>query len=202
MTTLEQRAGELCGNYLKWRGFGYSRSLDSAGNWCIVYTSNRDSRLLDESNAAAIEKIMAPFADADTDNPDVLREHHTHWACGYVDGYAIRVYYDNGNITPAFQAWHGIQEQLESYPVLDEDDYSEREYEATCKNVEEAVRMVANKFDLEEVDASKVHEWLADNDCSSLESTDEQGGYPDDEAIETALTALGYLEEVEEEAMA
>ena len=87
--------------------------------WAIVYTHNRDSDLLDQSNADAIDKALAPFTEGDS--PDVRAEHHGHWACGWIDGYAIRVY-RNGQITEAFRAYHALAARLADYPVLDEED--------------------------------------------------------------------------------
>lgn len=58
--------------------------LPDADNWAIVYTNNRDSGLLDQSNAEAIEAALQPFTERN--NPDVVSEHHHHWACGWIDG--------------------------------------------------------------------------------------------------------------------
>ena len=65
---------------------------------------------------------------------DVRAEHHGHWACGWIDGYAIRVY-RNGQITEAFRAYHELAARLADYPVLNEEDFSRREYEATLENL-------------------------------------------------------------------
>ena len=77
--------------------------------------------LLDQSNADAIAEAMEPFTDGD--DPDVVMESHCHWAVGHVDGFSIRVYRD-GEITEAFKAYHDLMEQLDGYPILDEEDYS------------------------------------------------------------------------------
>ena len=69
-------------------------------NWAIIYTHNRDSRLLDLSNADAIAEAMEPFTEGD--DPDVVMESHYHWAVGHVDGFSIRVF-RNGEITDAFK---------------------------------------------------------------------------------------------------
>ena len=100
--TLEEAAKVAAGNWRKFESFAWhrARDLDDADNWAIVYTNNRDSGLLDQSNAAAIDKAMEPFTEAD--DPDVVAEHHHHWACGWIDGYSIRVY-RNGQITEAFK---------------------------------------------------------------------------------------------------
>jgi hypothetical protein len=66
-----------------------------------------------------------------------MAEHHHHWAVGHVDGYSIRVFRD-GRITEAFEAYHALAQRLADYPVLDEEDYSRREYEATLENLPDA----------------------------------------------------------------
>ena len=78
--------------------FSWDRSneIEDADQFCIVYTHHRDSGLLDESNAEAIAEAMEPFLDQEP--CDVYEEHHNHWAVGWVEGYAIRVFRD-GEIT-------------------------------------------------------------------------------------------------------
>ncbi len=191
--TIEELAKEAAGNWHKFESFGWSRAwdLDDADQWCIVYTSNRDSRLLDQSNAAAIEEMMAPYCEGD--DPDCVSESHSHWAVGHVDGYSIRVYRADGSISPAFEKWCEIQENLENYPILDEEDYSQRESEATHENLETAGGYVARKFDYELPDdwADAVYSWLSDHG-NALENRDDQGGYPSDDEIREAFDALGY----------
>src|SRR5574340_275650 len=97
-------ATKLAGNWQHIRDFawfGRPEAVDK--NWCLVYTSNRDSGLLDQSNAAYIDKLLAQFTEGDT--PTVFSERHNHWACGHVDGYAIRVFDTDGRITEAFKAY-------------------------------------------------------------------------------------------------
>ncbi len=73
--TLEDAAKEAAGN---WQHPGRASSgtesseLDDPDNWAIIYTHNRDSGLLDQSNADAIAEAMEPFTD--TDDPDVVME--------------------------------------------------------------------------------------------------------------------------------
>lgn len=196
---LEERARELAGNWTKWNSFYWprSREIADAKNWAIVYTSNRDSTLLYESNAMVYDKAMEPFIEAD--EPDVCSESHSHWACGYVDGYSIRVYNSQGNITEAFKTYHKLKEREENYPILDENDYSMREYEATYENTMEAVRQFTSHIDAEWPDdiGDIVYEWLNENSPNSLENRDDNGGWPSDDDIQEAIDA--YLEECEEQ---
>ena len=145
--TLEDAAKEAAGNWQSWTCFVWDRErdLDDPDNWAIVYTHNRDSGLLAQSNADAITEAMEPFTD--TDDPDVVMESHSHWAVGHVDGFSIRVY-RNGEITDAFKAYHELSEQLADYPILDEEDYSERELEATLENINDAAWRVKDEYNV------------------------------------------------------
>ena len=42
---------------------------------------------------------------------------------------------------------------------------------------------------------SEVYSWLSDNDPNQLENRDDQGGWPDEESLRVAFTALGYKEQ-------
>ena len=114
-------------------------------NWAIIYTHNRDSGLLDQSNADAIAEALKAFSE--TDDADVVFESHDHWAVGHVDGFSIRVY-RNGEITEAFKTYHDLMEQMDGYPILDEEDYSNREYEATLENISAAAWRVKHEYEL------------------------------------------------------
>jgi hypothetical protein len=59
------------------------------------------------------------------------------WAVDWIEGFAIRAY-RNGQITDAFTIHHDLSEQLAGYPILDDEDYSRREYETTLENITDA----------------------------------------------------------------
>lgn len=193
--TLEDAAAEAAGNWQKFDSFVWwrQREMDDADQWAIVYTHNRDSGLLDQSNAAVIATALEPFTEGD--DPDAVAEQHSHWAVGNVQGHSIRVYDGDGNTTEAFQVYFELQEQLEAYPVLDESDYSDREYAATLENIEDAAWRLKRAFILPESWAGQVYSWLSDNDPSEIENRDDQGGWPDEESLRAAFEALGYKEQ-------
>lgn len=201
--SLEQTANALSGNWQKFPCFCWARRFEDhdPGNWCIVYTHNRDSHLVEQSNAAVIDRVMAPFTEGD--NPDAVRERHSHWACGWLDGYAIRVWRD-GQITPAFRAWYDLAERRNSCGLLDCDDYAEREHEATLANIRSEGRIgspawarsqaLFNPEQLPADWAEQVYDWLADNNPGTVENHDDCGGYPTREQIAEALRALGLAQ--------
>jgi hypothetical protein len=123
----EDLAKELAGNHRKFESFGWHDRPEDDTEWCIVYTTNRDADALTRSNARVIGKALEPYCTGE-DNADCREEHHGHWACGWVDGYAIRVR-RNGELTPAFLAYAELATALSDYPVLDDGDFSNEEHE-------------------------------------------------------------------------
>src|SRR4051812_32101983 len=105
--TLEDAAAQAAGNWRRFTCFVWDRQreIDDPDAWAIIYTYNRDSGLLDLSNASVIAEAMEPFTDGD--DPDVVMESHSHWAVGHVYGFSIRVYRD-GEITDAFKTHHAL----------------------------------------------------------------------------------------------
>lgn len=81
---------------------------------------------------------------------------------------------------------------MAEYPILDEMDYSERELEATFDNIADSAWRLEPLYDLPEGWIDDVYHWFADNDCSAIESSDDQGGYPDEDQLRAAFDALGY----------
>ncbi len=194
--TLEDAAKQLAGNWQTFESFCWFRESEIADpdNWAIIYTHNRDSGLLDQSNADAIAEAMEPFTEGD--DADVVFESHDHWAVGHVDGFSIRVYRD-GEITEAFKTYHDLMEQMDGYPVLNEEDYCNRELEATLENISDAAWRLKGAFDLKDGWESEVFSWFWDHRQSAVENRDDQGGYPEEDDLRTAFDALGY-ESVEE----
>jgi hypothetical protein len=192
---LEKAAARAAGNWKRFESFVWfrDRELEDADQWSVIFTHNRDSRLLDQSNAQVITKAMESFTEGD--DPDVVFESHSHWAVGHVDGFSLRVFDQHGEITPALKAYHALAERLDDYPILDESDYSNREYEATLDNIKDAAWKVKREFVLPEGWESEVYSRLSDNDPNQLENRDDQGGWPDEESLRAAFTALGYKEQ-------
>jgi hypothetical protein len=186
--TLEETAKEAAGNWQDFDCFSWDRSseLKDADQFCLVYTINRDSGLLDQSNAEAVAEAMRPFWDR-----DVLEEHHTHWAVGWVDGYAIRVY-RRGRITKAFRTYYELQQRLADYPILDEDDYLARVFEATLANITDSAWRLKREYNLPSDWAFQTYRWLSDHDCSEIENDDDRGGYPSELWLQRAFDGLGF----------
>ncbi len=187
---VKDAAATLAGNWQGFDSFAWHRSheLADADSWMIWYTSHRDTGLLAQSNETAINKRLEPF----TEGNDLVFESHSHWAVGHVDGFSIRVFKPDGSITPAFEEFCRIKEELEAYPVLNESDYSDREFEATLENYQEELWRLREQ--LPEGWEGKVFTWFSDNGLDRfIENRDDRGGWAPREEILKALAALGLF---------
>lgn len=197
---IEDYAKQLRGNWQKFECFSWNRRWDlpDPENWTIVYTSGRDSGLIAQSNAAAIAKALEPFLEDERE--DIYEESHGHWACGYIDGYSIRVHSLNEEgvpteeYTPAFQKYCELLISEENYPILDEQDYDNRCYEATIDNIESEGRYLVKEGAKEDW-AEDVYSWFCENDDNEIDDRDDRGGYPSEDAIARALKSLDMLDE-------
>jgi len=196
-SNVKSAAEALAGNWRDFDSFAWHRAydLDDADAWLIWYTSHRDAGLLEQSNEKAINKRLQPFVEGN--DPDLVFESHSHWAVGHVDGFSIRVFKADG-ITPAFEEFCRIKEELEAYPVLDESNYSNREYEATLENYRD--EMWRLRGELPEGWEVQVYSWFSDN-CHDefIENRDDRGGWAPREKLVEALESLGlYPQEAEQ----
>ena len=191
----EQAAKEMAGNWRKFQGFAWHRRHDpeDADQWAIIYTSHRDSGLLDRSNSTEIAERLAPFNDGD--DPDVVFESHHHWTAGHIDGFSIRVFNADRTITRAFEELCRIKARLEDCPVLNESDYSLREYNAALENYRNEMGRLAEQ--LPAGWESEVYSWFSDQgDQRFIENRSDQGAWAPRDKIIEALQGLGLWPEL------
>lgn len=154
----------------------------------------RDSDKLDESNYYIILNVL----ESEYPN-DYQIVSSSHWLVGWVDQIAIRVLDEDDEPTEVFGVIKDFSNQLQDYPVLDEEDYNRREYEEAIDTIE----FIAPAFEfthkgisyevkdeLPEDWANQVYSFLFDS--SSICTSEE---YSNDD-IEWAFVALGYAKEV------
>jgi hypothetical protein len=184
-------AGEAAGNWKRFESFGWARAFDlgDADQWAIYYTHHRDSGLLDQSNDRVIAGAMAPYTEGD--DPDVVFERHSHFAVGWIDGFSVRVLRD-GRPTEAFRAYRRLAEKLDEYPVLDEEDYSRSEHEATLDNIVDAAWRLKRGYELPEGWECEVCSWLWEHRPRAVEDRDDRGGYPEEADLVASFIALGF----------
>jgi hypothetical protein len=127
---------------------------------------------------------------------DCWEESHGHWAVGHVDGFVIRVFKDESHkeVTSAWQKFCELQGSIEDYPVLDEEDYSEKEYEAAVENISE----IGRSFVIDSAPddwPEQVWSWLWNNDQIQLDNGDGNGAYPSEDSVKKALADLNIHED-------
>lgn len=96
-------------------------------DWLIVLARHRDSDVLANSNFECAKKKLKSIsksynADTGEEFENVIVESSTHWAVGWVEYLII-----NPNHKGLVESAEDIRERLEDYPILDENDFSERE---------------------------------------------------------------------------
>jgi hypothetical protein len=189
--TLEDAAKLAVGNWRNFECFVWHRQIELADpdDWAVMYTHHRDSGLLDQSNASVIEKALEPFTVGH--DPDVVFEIHFHWAVGHIDGFSVRVY-RNGEITDAYRRYRELQERITDHPLLDDEDYSRHEYEATLGNIKDTAWRLKNEFDLPKGWEAQAYDWLSENNVHGIENRDDQGGCPSEGELKDVFEALRY----------
>jgi hypothetical protein len=111
--------------------------------WPNFYSSgfgqSRDSDALERSNFAVAWKRISAVSQCE--ETQVVRE--SHWAVGWVEWIAI-----HADDTAALKVADGLREDVEQYPVLDDDHFTETEQEeadeiwANCYSVKERIRYI------------------------------------------------------------
>ena len=178
-------------NWTRRSCFVWFHQPDDAEEFGLRILSHRDSGLIDQSNSAIIRKRLLPFVKSG----DVIFFDCGHWAVGTTHEVAVRVYKSGTTeTTAAFDELARIVEELDGYPILDESDYSSREYEAAM----EGIRLSILGTDLYEQTlpegwAYKVFGWLDDNEPNELENRDDQGAFPSSDTVRSALLDLGLI---------
>lgn len=122
--------------------FGYNGPLPLFESWGMTYAMTRDSDVLDRSNyRRLLEDARGTATAEDGDNAEdpyeyVSEVHCSHWAYGSADHIVVKVLEDPEgdivpeNITHTFRFMADACLRLRNeYPVYDESDYSELEYE-------------------------------------------------------------------------
>lgn len=186
-TTLEESGYGFAAAGLHYpRDFGYSGDLDLFNTWALVaLLETRDSGVLEQSNSQAIKDMIEKAGLQESFEVCTFG----HWACGWVEELACRVVKDDGTLdTAALDFIHDIKNSLDDYPVLDEEDYSRRDYEAAIETLESCVPYDFTCIDdMPEGWAGDVYSWLGDNgyDCTA--------DYINWSGVNQALDELGLL---------
>jgi len=191
---LRDLAEDLVGNWRKWDSFAWFDDREDREEYCIVYTHNRDSGLIDQSNHRCMVEELKPFLEED--NPDIEIQRHNHFLVGWVEGFVIKVYQDSGELTPAFAKCAEMLLAIEEHPILNEDDHSSLQCEVEWENFERQAKYVAGNFneDLTEDLMSAAYDWLKENHENEFEDTDDKGAWIGGDLMREAFLAIGMTE--------
>jgi len=136
---LIERGIELAGNWKKFNSFSWSRcDEDQIDNWFIYSASHRDSDLIAQSNYDVLCSDLKEYEFNKTNDVcDITFETFNDWAYGYTNNICVRVFEDANRVivTPAFAMICELLDAILEYPILDEEDYSEKQYEAAMTNI-------------------------------------------------------------------
>lgn len=141
--------------------YGYYGDLDMFNTWGFVKGMHRDSDLLELSNFDVWVKEMEEF-DEEAEQWNIVGS--SHWAVGWTRTIAVQVLKEEGevteeNITDIFRLAVELKESEEHYAILDEDDFSMREYDAVL----DSIRQEAPSFiKQEEGWEGEIYSWLTD----------------------------------------
>ena len=183
--------------------------MDSWGNYMgerpsqelyVVLGRNRESSLVANSNWDCAIKM---FDEAKLEY-DITS--FGHWACGWVEYLSVDI-----NIPEAYKLAEEIEASLSAYPILNDEDHSEREYEDGLKTIENCIDSwfeIGELLSNESSFFSEMYSHLTDNGyCHNEDSSpsDEEmrdaqwNVYVKDRLIEIAR-GLDVGETIEEEA--
>lgn len=107
---------------------------ESYNDYYVLLSRNRDSGLVEESNFWSALRML----NGESDTVKVIRA--SHWAVGWIEMILI---YESDN--ESIDKGNEIEKALESYPILDEEDFYERESERREEILEEIRKDIANE---------------------------------------------------------
>lgn len=140
-------------------------------DWKGAYIVHRDSELLDQSNFWVIKQEMEKI---DPEEQDHAIERDGHWAVGWVE--TIRVRPGSPCEAKALE----LAKEIEDYPILDEDDWSQRESDEEDRWLEDEIRYLTRNHEgeVDKDEVYRIYEEHRDDRC-------------DYDALQKALRELG-----------
>ena len=107
---------------------------ETYNDYYVLLSRHRDSGLVEESNFWSALKML----NGESDTVKIIR--FRHWAVGWIETILIHES-DKVSVDKGFE----IEKALENYPILDEDDFYERESEKRDELIEEIRKDIANE---------------------------------------------------------
>jgi len=159
-------------------------------DWLVAPCSRtRDSEHLELSNW---ESMLKCLTEVDPDGNDYETLEFGHWGPGW---YRVAIIRPGSK---AHQEAVRIELALADYPVLDESDFSEREYDAQCEALADCIRSLTIEDDGSEVDseqlAAAMFTDMWEHDQPALDRVNQSGGGSiRDNERDACLERLGYV---------
>jgi len=181
--------------------FGYWGSDDMFKTWGFTgHDKSRDANILERSNFKIISQdLMSKYPE------DCRIESYSHWLVGNVERLVCRILLDEdkgiveNNITDVFKLAMRWQDDLNDYPIADENDWSDECYKECIETLEGMGDYLLKMIDTSNKDwAENVHFYLMQE--MNVEFDPDADMYPSDDQIRLAVYSLKLwnLEEKEE----
>jgi hypothetical protein len=184
--SLYAAAKVMANNHAQFDSFVWYEAPEDSEVWGIYYATSDTAPIYAASNYDTMVKRLQKHIDAGF----IRAEAHSTWVGPWVEGFSIKVFdKPKGKITSAFRDLYEILCELEDYPVLDEDDWSRREWEAIQEFASSEIGRLVD-VDVHPDAVSQVMEWL-ENDRHPIE-LDGDGRTPwvDEVHLYRAIAAL------------
>jgi len=107
---------------------------ESYNDYYVLLSHHRDSGLVEESNFQSALKML----NGESDTVKVIRS--SHWLCGWIEMILI-----HESDVKSVDKGNEIEKALDNYPILDDDDFYERESEKRDEYIEEIRKDIANE---------------------------------------------------------
>lgn len=189
---IKDLAEDMVGNWAKWGSFAWFDDREDRHEHAIFNFRHRDSTLIEQSNGSVmIERLKQYLEDEDG---DIEIQRHSHCMVGWIECFVVRVYSESGEVTEAFAKLAEMILDAREYPILDEDKYSELQFEVSWENFKQQFDYIRRQFneDIPDEAIQEAHEWVMANHESEMEDTNDQGEWCSDEIMTKALKAIGY----------
>lgn len=157
--------------------FSYFGDTPIGDDWGIVYSKiiNEGNTLVESNYECIREELEERYPD------DYTVEAFSHFAVGSISHIMVRLLTPEGRISAAGIYCAQVWEELEQYPVLDEERWSQMEMD----ELEDHVRWEVREHDLTDEQVFDVISLLGERNITCLDEWD-------DDALDAAMDELGY----------
>lgn len=191
-------------NYKECFATTFDEYVENPKEWYRLTTHTRDSRLLELSNAEYINSILEVFY-TDEEKERETKGDKQEVCCPFAHfcslvgkryGWWIRLKKDGKVTDLARVVYEKIEKAYSEYPVLDEDGYSKKEYEAALESIKNEIPYSLSNYT---VTPEEIFTYIWGKDSNLLENIDDNGAYVEDYVIADAMWFLEKDEKVKVE---